>query len=92
VNQPISLTYTDTLSDAVTWTGSGLAANNIMVIGVVLSGKDNQGWSDPSGPDCPFTAHYVDATASATPGQPGLDTASGSYTHTVFVEEVTSPG
>lgn len=91
-NQMITLNYTDTLSDAVTYTDTGMTADNIMAIAVLFNGKDEVGYSDPSQPDCPFVAHYVDATASAIPGQDGTDTASGAYTHTVFLEEVTSPG
>jgi len=36
-----------------------------------------------------FERHIVDASATATPGSPGMNVAEGDYTHSVFCEEAT---
>lgn len=89
-NQPITLEYGDTISQTVDWNGSTFVINdlNIMAIAVVYNGEGHQAYNDaPSGP---FTAYYIDAAAGALSGQTDVDDVSGTYTHTVFVEELTS--
>jgi len=91
LDSAVSIPYLDT--HQITKTvhhGSVIAANNVMVIAVLFnaaSGGTN--YSDPP-LGAPFTIHYVDAAAKATPDHPGWDTAYGVYTHTVFLEEATS--
>jgi len=67
-----------------------LNSSNIEVIGVVFNGEGHQAYSDPPS-GYPFTAHYNDACAAATPGHPGSNSTDGGYTHTVFLEEGTAP-
>jgi len=87
----VSVPYLDTHQITKTVHHNGIVAeNNIGVIAVLFnaaSGGTN--YSDPP-TGAPFTIHYVDAAAKATPGHPGFDTAYGAYTHTVFLEEATS--
>jgi hypothetical protein len=67
--------------------------NNMMAIAVLFNSEsDGINHSDPYYDDpegAPFTIYPVDASAEATPGLPGYDTAYGSSTHTVFIEEGT---
>jgi len=68
---------------------------NMMAIAVLFNSEDGgTGYSDPSRTydplGGPYTIHDVDACAAATHGHPGYDTAYGTSTHTVFVEEGTT--
>jgi hypothetical protein len=89
-NQAFTLEYGDTISQTVDWNGSTFVINdlNIMAIAVVYNGEGHQSYNE--GHDGPFTAYYVDAAAGALSGQTAVDDVSGTYTHTVFVEEVSS--
>jgi hypothetical protein len=92
LNQPITVTYRDTIDQIVAWSGSALAANNVMVIAVLFSSVEHQAWSNPATQSNPFMAHWVDAAASAVPGTTGSDSSWSGYTHTVFLEEATDHG
>ncbi len=86
VNQALSLNIGDTLTKNVTFNSTAMSSSNIMVIATVFNGTPHSANTGGN----PFTAYYCDATASAIPGVPGEDTASGAYTHTVFLEEGTA--
>jgi hypothetical protein len=90
-NQSIFLEYGDTIRETINWTTTQftIAADTIMAIAVVYNGEGHAAWSDP--PDGPYTAYYVDAAAGAMNGETDVDDAGGDYTHTVFIEEATSP-
>lgn len=89
-NGPISISYTDTLTKSITWDGTAyapLTESNIMVQAVVLNGQAHQAYSYPAGPSGPFNAYWVEAAAQAIPGETSEDSATGSYTHNVFLDE-----
>jgi hypothetical protein len=87
----LSLPYLGTFQTTKTWHPSdSVLENNVMVIAVLFNAENcGTGYSDPPY-GLPFTIHFADAAAQATPGHPGYDTAFGTYTHTVFLEEATS--
>jgi hypothetical protein len=91
LNQSLTLNYGDTLMGNAVFNGSNMAENNVKVIAVVSNSEGHTAYSNPPS-GYPFTAHYVDAAATALPGETGEDNASGSYTHNVFVEEGTAHG
>lgn len=91
----LNLEYQQTFNRTLTWDPanhgwSGVTSDNIEVIAVLFNHMEgHHAYSDPpSGGH--FLAYYADATAKAEPGGTGHNQASGSYTHTVFVEEATS--
>jgi hypothetical protein len=95
VDMEISLTFPDTLRGDASFDSEidldstiYMTANNIEVIGAVYEFAGHQNYSDPPS-GAPFTAHWVDAAAVATPGNPGVDAATPPYTHNVFVEYAT---
>lgn len=93
VNQAISVNDGEVLTDTVIWNVGSLGAvsqANIEAIAVLFNAEGYPAFSSPGDGTFPFTAHYVDAAASSRPGIVGIDDASGSYTHTVFLEEATS--
>lgn len=94
-NQAITVGYSDTVTKAFTWTGTTYAPlnpANIMIIAVVSNGTGHAAnCGDASNPG-PFTAYWVDASAVATPGVPGIDSTTGAYTHHTFVDEATQHG
>lgn len=93
VNQEVSVNDGEVLSDTVIWNVGSLGAvsqSNIEAIAVLFNAEGHAAFSSPSDNTFPFTAHYVDAAASSLPGIVGIDDASGSYTHTVFLEEATA--
>jgi hypothetical protein len=78
------------------WNGAAagfgdISSANIMVIAAVFNAESHPGFADPPG-NGEFIAHYVDATAAATPGHPGSNLVSPGFSHTVFLEEATSSG
>ncbi len=85
----------DEYNGSVTWDGdvryfSNLEESNIMAIAALYNLDDaHDAYADPPA-GRPFTAYYVDAAVAATPGNPGSNTGTGGYTHTVLVEEVTA--
>ena len=85
-----------TWMSTVSWTGSSagfpdITEDNIMVIAVLFNSASTP--TDAYPPEGYwFNAHNVDASAASTPGVLGRDTASGSYTHTVFIEEGSETG
>ena len=93
VNQEVSINDGEVLTDTVIWNVGSIGAvaqNNIEAIAVLTNAEGHAAYSSPSDNTFPFTAHYVDAAASSLPGIVGIDDASGSYTHTVFLEEATA--
>jgi len=61
-----------TLSEQTTWNGSDagygdITRDNIMVIAVLFDSEGHTSYSDPPSNSHPFTAHYVDAVAAASP-------------------------
>ena len=90
VNQAITVTDGQIYSDTVTWNAGSFGAvslSNIAAIAVVSNSEGHAAFSSPSDQQFPFTAHWVDAAAISYPGVMAIDNASGSYTHTVFLEE-----
>jgi hypothetical protein len=99
----LSLAYLETYQETKIWDAQAagwanatyVTQQNMMAIAVMFNSEiDGTGISDPlyENPDGrPFDIHLVDACASATHGHPGWDTAIGTSTHTVFIEESTSP-
>ena len=93
--QPITLTYTDTLSSSSNWNAGDfapVAQNNLMLIAVLFNGEGHPAFSYPEVSSGPFTAYWIDAAARATDGVPGVDETGGSFTHRVYLEEATDPG
>lgn len=102
----LNLGYEETFQQTKIWDAkaAGFASNadsifvtqeNMMAIAVVFNEvPDGVNYSDPWRDyhplGAPFDIHNVDACAAATHGSPGYDTAYGSSTHTVFVEEGTA--
>ena len=100
IDTSLSIAYQETVNITRTWDVSqnplinDISGTNIEVFAVLFN-SDSAGinYSDPLFEDpygAPFTIHYVDATAHATPGNPGSDAPSANSTHAVFVEEGTS--
>ncbi len=95
----ISLPYQDSIVRTIVWNGNlvgfgNVQQNNIMVIAVAFNNEWHQGYSNPDNIQGaglgPFDAYYVDATAAARVDTQWVDTAYGSYTHRVFIEEATA--
>jgi len=94
IDQDVNLTYQDTFSTTVTWVGSAhgfsnITENNILVIATVSDENWQWGYANPPHAN-PFHMYKGQAAAMALPGETGHDDHSGSYTHTVFVEEATA--
>lgn len=90
VNQSINISDGVPLTGSVTWnagTFTPISQNNIMAVAAVFNSAGYPAYSYPPESTYPFTAHYCDAAARAIPGQTGIDNATGTYTHTVFLEE-----
>jgi type II secretory pathway pseudopilin PulG len=88
---PVSVAYQDTYQQTVTWDAAAegftaITEENIEVFAVLFNSAGHTMYSNPP-TGAPFTAHDVDATCCARPGETGSDTAYGAYTHTVFIEE-----
>jgi hypothetical protein len=101
IDSALSIPYQDTLELTRTWNVNqsiyvdDISSSNIQVIAVLFNAEDGgTGLSDPLYMEdplgAPFTIHHVDASAAATPGNPGSDISDGSSTHSVFIEESTS--
>jgi hypothetical protein len=93
-NKILSIPYLGTYTDTIIWSVPAFIGtvdgNNIAVTAAVFNLDDGHtAYSDPPA-GAPFTAYYVDATAYATPGNPGADHSGGGFTHTVFIEEATA--
>lgn len=85
----ISLPSEGTFDQTYTWTGTAISDTNIMAMAAVFNAEGHQAYSYPPSSN-PFTAHYVDAAAAATPDTTGYNKVNETYTHTVFVEEGTA--
>ena len=93
VNQAITVNDGEVLTDTVIWnvgSFSAVSQTNIEAIAVVATAEGVPAFSYPIDNTFPFTAYYAEAAASSKPGIVGIDDATGSYTHTVFLEEATS--
>lgn len=88
LNEAISIDPQDTYHNSITWAGD-ISESNAMVIAAVFNSESHQGYAYPPSSN-PFTAHYTDATAAATPGNTGYNTVTSEFTHTVLVEEATA--
>jgi hypothetical protein len=82
---------TESFSEVIDWDGNtvgfgDVTSDNIMVIAALYNAEGHLAYAYPPSSN-PFTAHYVDAAAVATPGNPGSNQVTTEYTHTVFVEE-----
>jgi hypothetical protein len=84
----INLGYPDTLKGDIVYNDTGMYSDNIEVMTAAYEIAGHNAFSDPPS-GSPYTAHWVDASAVATPGNPGADLATPPYTHKVFVEYVT---
>jgi hypothetical protein len=87
-NEILSIPYQDTYTLNTTWDGNivgfgDITENNIIVIAAVYNAEPH---AASSGGGYPFTAYYCDASAAATPGNPGANLVDEEYTHTVYVE------
>jgi hypothetical protein len=99
VDSALSIPYQQPTEITGTWDVSqsgyvaDIAADNIMVIAVLFNAESaGTGISDPYYDDpygAPFTIYPVDASAGATPGNPGANVSDANSTHTVFIEEST---
>ncbi|KYK32075.1 MAG: hypothetical protein AYK22_00510 [Thermoplasmatales archaeon SG8-52-3] len=83
----LSIDYLDSYQDSITWIGD-VTEDNVFVIAVIFNPTANIGYSFPPSSK-PFDAYYVDATASAHPGENGYNIRDENFTHTVFIEEGT---
>jgi len=84
-----------THSQSVVWDADvagwdNVVVDNIMAIAAVFN-EDSVQLDAYPGHSYYFWAHFVDAAAGATPGNPGLNTVNEDFSHTVFVEEAGSP-
>jgi len=95
VDQDIFLLEGDSLYWDVIWNGNNytdynnqsygnITESNIEVTAAVTRSDWYTGYSDPPH-GAPFEIHLADASATATPGNPGENVAVGSYTHSVFI-------
>lgn len=94
VDEELSIPYQNTFTKQVTWNAQDagyqdIEENNIMVIAAVFNPLSYLSYAYPPFKN-PFDAYYVDATAAATPGTTGYNTANEEFTHTVFCEEATA--
>ncbi len=90
----ISLSQGDTIDITAEWYApdhgfSSVDEHNIMAIAAVFNAEGHERYSKPSTEKYPFTANFVDASAGATPGNPGSNQSGAGFTHTVFLEEGT---
>gem|GEM_PF-6676868 len=95
VDSVISFSQEDTIDITMDWYAPDHGFNtideqNIMAIAAVYNAEGHERYSKPSTERYPFTAHFVDATAGATPGNPGSNQTGSGFTHTVLVEEATA--
>jgi len=93
-NEEISINYNETYENVIVWNATdagypGIEEDNIRVLAAIFDSELHQGYADP--PDGnPFDAYYLDALAVATPGNPGSNTVTEDFTHTVFCEVSTA--
>lgn len=93
-NDEVSIDYLDTFEETLTWQGD-INEDNIIVMAAVFNQVSHLGYVFPLVPPLnlpldPFEAHYVDASAAATPGNVGFNIVNDNFTHTVFMEEGTA--
>lgn len=93
----LSLEYLETYQETKIWNAGGFAhaswttdTNMIAIAALYNSEVSGQGDSDPYAPVAAFNIHLTDACAMAEDGHPGWDTAIGSSTHTVFIEDAST--
>jgi hypothetical protein len=91
----ISVSQDDTIDITADWYApdhgfSSIDEHNIMAIAAVFNAEGHERYTKPSAGTYPFTAHFVDAAAGATPGNPGSNQTGSGFTHTVLVEDATA--
>ncbi len=65
-----------------------ITEDNIKVVAAIFNAEAHpKEFTVQGGSSLMFNAHYVDASAQATSGNPGSNYSDANYTHTVFVEE-----
>jgi len=84
----VDIPYLGTLDHTYTWSGT-FTDTNIMAIAAVFNSEGHQAYAYPPSHN-PFTAHYSDAAAAATPGTTGYNQVVSGFSHTVFAEEATA--
>jgi len=95
LDQTVFLLDGDSLVWDLTWDGhnytgydgisyANITESNIEVVAAVSRSDSYVGYSNPP-TGAPFNVHLMDASASATPGNPGSNVVVGNYTHSVFV-------
>jgi hypothetical protein len=93
LEQLFSLGESEVLSFTTEYDGnpwySDIQADNIMMIAVVSNSDSSAGYSFPPDEN-PFPVHNADAAAGGTPLLAGMNVARNGFTHTVFVEDVSS--
>jgi thiol-disulfide isomerase/thioredoxin len=96
LDESISIPYTESYQSEVTWNpedsgypSSSISETNIMAIAAVYNQESTQRYANPPF-QYPFDAHLIDATAAATPRDPGMNEKTEDYTHTGLIEEATA--
>ena len=94
IDKGISVPDGQVYSQIVVWNSAAsgygdLSPNNYGAVAAVFNSHGVVEYAYPPA-TTPFTAYDVDAAAEAHPGQPGLSSLDGGYTHTVLVEEGTA--
>lgn len=93
-NEEISVNYNDTYENTIVWNATeagfpGIEEDNVMILAAVFNSESHQGYADPPSGNS-FDAYYLDAFATATPGNPGNNTVTEDFTHAVFCEVATA--
>lgn len=94
LRQNISITETDTFETTVEWYSPDhgfpyIEEDNIAVVGGVYNAVGHPAYSNPPTGN-QFTAHYSDAAAEASPGNPGSNKVEPGFSHSIIAEEGTA--
>lgn len=96
LDENIAIPYTESYQSQVTWNPehsgyqiNSISEGNIMAIAAVYNQESTKKYANPPF-QYPFQAHFIDATAAATPGYPGINEKTEEYTHTGLIEEATA--
>jgi hypothetical protein len=93
-NNAVSIDYLDTYETTLEWRASeagfsDVQEDNIMVIAALFDPEIHKAYAYPPFNN-PFEAHYVDATAGATPGNTDSNIRNEEFSHTTLIEEATA--
>ena len=95
-NENIEIPYTESYQLQVNWNPedsgypiSSITEENIMAIAAIYNQESTKKYANPPFQN-PFQAHFIDATAAATPRYPGINEKTEEYTHTGLIEEATA--